>query len=96
VEWACDALAVAVADVIHILQPEVVVIAGGMAAAGDALLRRVRDGVARRVRPAWLAPVRVVAAALGDDAGWIGAALWGARQAACPEGTAAHLEATES
>lgn len=71
-------LAIAVANVIHTLQPEVVVIGGGMAAAGDALLAPVREEVKRRVRPAWLERTRIETASLGDDAGWIGAALWAA------------------
>jgi glucokinase len=80
VEWSCDGLAAGVANVVHIVQPDVVVLAGGMAAAGDALRDRVRAGVARRVRAAWLQHVRIECSALGGDAGWIGAALWGARR----------------
>jgi len=80
IDWACDGLAAGVATVIHVMQPEVVVLGGGMAAAGDALLERVRGGVARRVRAAWLTHVRIVGSTLGDDAGWVGAALRGARQ----------------
>ena len=79
VDWACDGLAAGVANLIHIVQPNVVVLAGGVAAAGDALLERVQRGVARRVRRTWLADVRIVCSALGDDAGWIGAALWAAQ-----------------
>jgi glucokinase len=79
VDWACDGLAAGVANVVHTIQPDVVVLAGGMAAAGDVMLDRVRAGVAKRVRAAWLRSVRIERAALGDDAGWIGAALWGAR-----------------
>jgi glucokinase len=81
VERACDALAAVVATIVHVLQPEVVVLGGGMAAAGDALLLPVRDGVRRRVRAAWLARTRVALAALGADAGWVGAALWAAHAA---------------
>ena len=76
VRTACDALAVALADVIHTLQPHVVALGGGMSAAGDALLVPVREGVLRRVRAIWLERTRVERAALGTDAGWIGAALW--------------------
>ena len=79
IEWASDGLAAGVANVVHILQPDVVVLAGGMAAAGAPLLDRVRAGVSRRVRAAWMSGVRIECSMLGDDAGWIGAALWGAR-----------------
>ena len=78
VDWACDGLAAGVANIIHAVQPDVVVLAGGMAA-GVGLLDRVCAGVSRRVRAAWLRSIRIETAALGDDAGWIGAALWGAR-----------------
>ena len=80
VDWACDGLAAGVANVVHIIQPDVVVLAGGMAAAGDALRDRVHAGVARRVRAAWLQHVRIECSTLGDDAGWIGAALRAARK----------------
>ena len=79
IDWACDGLAAGVANVIHTIQPDMVALAGGMAAAGDVMLDRVRAGVAKRVRPAWLRAIRIECAALGDDAGWIGAALWGAQ-----------------
>jgi glucokinase len=80
IDWACEGLATGVANVIHAIQPEVIVLAGGMSAAGSVMLDRVRAGVARRVRPAWLGAIRIECAALRDDAGWIGAALWGARR----------------
>ena len=72
---ATDALAAAASAVIHTLQPEVVVLGGGMAAAGEPLLAPVREGVRRRVRAVWLERTRVELTALGGDAGWIGAAL---------------------
>jgi glucokinase len=80
IDWAADGLAAGVANVIHIVQPDVVVLAGGMAAAGDALLGRVRTDVSRRVRSSWLRAIRIELSALGNDAGWIGAALWCAHQ----------------
>jgi glucokinase len=79
VNWACEGLAAGIANVIHTVQPEIIVLAGGMAAAGSVMLDRVRAGVARRVRKAWLHAVRIEMSALGDDAGWVGAALWGAQ-----------------
>ena len=79
IDWSCDGLAAGVANVIHVVQPDMVVLGGGMAAAGNIMLERVRAGVARRVRAAWLSAVRIECSTLGDDAGWIGAALWSAR-----------------
>jgi glucokinase len=84
IDWACDGLAAGVANVIHIVQPDVVVLSGGMATAGRVMLDRVRAGVARRVRAAWLSRVSIECSSLGDDAGWIGAALWGARDRTPP------------
>jgi glucokinase len=80
VDWACGALAVAVAGVIQIIQPEMVVLGGGMAAAGDLLLDRVRAGVQQQVRVGGLERIRIEVSALGRDAGWIGAALWAAHR----------------
>ena len=95
VDWSCDGLAAGVANVIHMLQPDVVLLAGGMAAAGDALLSRVRDGVARRVRAAWLKDVRIECSALGGDAGWIGAALWSGRRLELRRATAGSFDMRE-
>ena len=75
---ACAALASAAAATVHLLQPDLFVLGGGMAAAGDQLLQPVRDGLRARVRASWLTRTRVELAALGKDAGWIGAALWAA------------------
>jgi glucokinase len=82
VSEACEALAVAIANTIHTLQPEIVILGGGMAAAGDALLLPVCEGVHHRVRPAWLERTRIALASLGSDAGWIGAAMWAAHKTA--------------
>ncbi len=81
VDWAADALAIGLANMTHVLHPEVIVLAGGMAAAGDLLLERVREGVRRRVFPVFLEKIRIELTRVpGDDAGWLGAALWAARQ----------------
>jgi glucokinase len=81
VDWSADGLAQGLANMVHVLHPEVIVLAGGMALAGEFLLERVRAGVRRRVQPAFLAHIRIeVSQVPGDDAGWLGAALWGARR----------------
>jgi glucokinase len=71
-----DYLGIAIANLVTVLVPERVVIGGGVATAGDALLGPVRRAVARHcvlVPPEWY---EIVPAALGPHAGAIGAALW--------------------
>jgi glucokinase len=81
VEWAAEALSMGLANMIHVLHPDVIVLAGGMAQAGDLLLGRVREGVRRRVFPVFVEKIRIEPSKLpGDDAGWLGAALWAARR----------------
>ena len=80
-DWSADGLARGLAGVIHVLHPEVCVLAGGMALAGDFLLEKIRAGLRRRVFSGFLEKIRVEASRIpGDDAGWLGAALWAARK----------------
>lgn len=71
---AVDALASALATASSLLGPELVVLGGGLAQAGDTLLQPVRARLAQRLtfqrRPA------IVRAALGDMAGCLGAGLY--------------------
>ena len=69
-------VAVGLANLVDLLDPEVVVVGGGLVEAGDLLLDPVREAYAGLVlahdhRP----PARIVAASLGSDAGAVGAAL---------------------
>ena len=68
-------LGVGISNLVNMLNPEVVVIGGGVIAAGELLLAPARAEVASRA----LAPsrdlVRIVAASFGPEAGMIGAAL---------------------
>lgn len=82
VDWSADGLAQGVANMVHVLHPEICVLAGGMALAGDFYLEKVRAGVRRRVFPVFLKDFRLEVSRIpGDDAGWLGAALWAARKA---------------
>jgi glucokinase len=72
-----QALAAAIASLINVLDPEVVVIGGGISKAGAALFRPLNQYLARfEWRPGG-ARVRIVPAKLGDRAGAFGAA-WNA------------------
>jgi glucokinase len=75
VSEAAAALGAAVANLVSLLDPEVVVLAGGVfAGGGDLLLPRVQEIVSREAQPQIAAGVRIVPAALGEDAPWLGAA----------------------
>jgi glucokinase len=71
---AAKFLGAGVANLLNIFNPEVVVLAGGVTHAGDALFEPVRAEARRRAfRPAWDA-VRILPGELSGDAGVIGAA----------------------
>lgn len=75
-ERAGEYIGMAVSNTLLTISPRKVVIGGGVAAAGDLLLEPIRRTVRTRV---FLMPqheVEILPAALGDDAGLIGAALW--------------------
>ena len=71
-----DFVAVGLAGLGNILDPEIIVVSGGLIALGDVLLGRVRDRFQSHLEgAAHRPPVPIVAAALGDHAGVIGAAV---------------------
>jgi glucokinase len=64
----------AMANLAVTLDPEVIVLAGSVAAAGDLLLEPVRQECARRLPPGMAAQLRIEISPLGDDGVAIGAA----------------------
>jgi glucokinase len=56
-----------------LLDPELIVIAGGLSAAGDALLAPIRDQLATHLR--WREPPAIRLSPLGARAGLLGTAL---------------------
>lgn len=72
---AIAALGSAVASLIHLFNPEAVVIGGGVAACGEPLFRRLREEVRRRAMPSMFAGVMIEPACGGGMSGAIGAAL---------------------
>ncbi|MBI2923672.1 MAG: ROK family protein [Planctomycetes bacterium] len=69
-----EMIGMAVADLANILNPEIVVIGGGVARAGNILFRPIRAAVAREALPNVSKGLRVVPARLGNEAGTLGAA----------------------
>jgi glucokinase len=75
VEAAARATGAAAANLASLLDPEVIVLAGGViAGGGDLLLPVLREVVRNQAQPHIAAGVRIVPAELGDDAPWLGAA----------------------
>jgi glucokinase len=58
----------------HVIDPNVVVFSGGMIAAGETFLDRIRYHVRRNALPVPAAETLITFAQLGTDAGFIGAA----------------------
>jgi glucokinase len=77
-------LGIGIANLIIVLNPERVVIGGGVAAAGDLLLAPIRQEIVRRVNVTEPAVVAIVVAELGTFAGAIGAAVYGAERSGTP------------
>jgi len=74
VERAGEYLGAGLVTLVNIFDPELVVVGGGAAAAGELLLAPARRVLAARALPPARDRVRVVPAALGADAGFVGAA----------------------
>jgi predicted NBD/HSP70 family sugar kinase len=79
----------AVAGVVNLLNPELVVIGGEVASAGETLLAPIRAAVERRAVPPAARAVRVVRGTLGEHAEVLGAAA--VQLARAPEALAARL-----
>ncbi|MBP7216580.1 MAG: ROK family protein [Candidatus Omnitrophica bacterium] len=68
-------LGIALSGVIDLLDPDTIVIGGGVANAGRILFQAVRQTIESRVFPVTGRKVRVCKASLGSDAGMMGAAI---------------------
>lgn len=67
-------LGIALAGLVNVLNPEVIVLAGGLSAAWDVFIEHTRDQIARRAFREPAGRVKLVRAELGDDAGILGVA----------------------
>lgn len=77
-------LGIGISNLIVVLTPDRVVLGGGVAAAGELLLKPIRDEVRERVHVTDLGAVDIVTAELGTWAGAIGAAVHAAETAVVP------------
>lgn len=67
-------LGIGIVNILHTLNPARVVLAGGLTGAGELLMRPVRETVEKRALPDTQRNLVICFAALGEDAGLIGAA----------------------
>lgn len=68
-------LGIGLVAVANLLDPQLIVVGGGIAAAGDLLLEPAREVVAERALPPAAGDLRIVLARFGADAGLLGAAM---------------------
>jgi len=68
-------LGIGLVNIVNTLQPEVIVIGGGICNQGDYLLNPLRDYLARYTYSTEIPQTKILAASLGNDAGIIGAAM---------------------
>lgn len=71
-----DNLGRGVAGIVSLLNPEVVVLGGGLAGAGELILKPLRRAVRKWGQPLGSRQVRIVRSRLGEDAGILGAARY--------------------
>jgi glucokinase len=82
IEQEAERLGILAANLTLVLNPERIIVGGGVSLIGEPLLEGMRRTIAARI--GWYtrrAPVDVVAAALGEEAGAMGAAAWGRAKA---------------
>ncbi|MBI2863060.1 MAG: ROK family protein [Chloroflexi bacterium] len=72
---AATYLGVGVTNLLHLYNPGMVIIGGGVSNAGDLLFEPVRQVVAQRAMPTYREGLAIAPTALGDDAGLLGAAV---------------------
>ena len=70
-----DWLALGLANLVNIVDPEVVLIGGGLATASELYLRQTRESLARRLYDSAGRPVVIDVAQLGEEAAAVGAGL---------------------
>ncbi len=70
-------LAMGIANLVSVLNPEMIVLGGGLMQAGDLLLERIRTEMLDWAQPIAARKVRIELTSLGEDAGVIGAARLG-------------------
>lgn len=69
-----EAMSVGITSIVHIFNPQVVILGGGMSRSADLFIPRIKEKIEMRVMPSFLGTFEIVKSNLGNDAGIIGAA----------------------
>lgn len=72
--FAAEMLGTGLASLVHVINPEIIIIGGGVSENGALLFKPVRTMVKKRCFPQAVRTLKIVPAQLGDQAGMIGAA----------------------
>ncbi len=72
IEITLDYLGTGFASLVNVFNPEMLVIGGGVAEAGDEFIAQIKQAIEHKAMKAALRGLQVVRAALGNDAGFIG------------------------
>jgi len=75
INQTCIYLGAGIASAVNLLNPQVVVIGGGVSEGGNNFIKRIEKEVKKRAFPSATKNLKVVKAQLGNDAGFIGAAM---------------------
>ncbi|MGL4980619.1 MAG: ROK family protein [Fusobacteriaceae bacterium] len=73
VEYEADYIALGIGNVLNLINPEVIILGGGVALAGDILLKRVEEKLKEYALPITLKGLKIKQSELGNDAGVMGA-----------------------
>ncbi|KGK90243.1 ROK family glucokinase [Clostridium sp. HMP27] len=77
VDRMCKYLAKGIMNIYNVLDPDIIAIGGGVSKAGDFLLKRVKENVARMIYTTDIKYGDIVIATLGNNAGIVGSAFLG-------------------
>nr|WP_315048719.1 ROK family protein [uncultured Leptotrichia sp.] len=77
VDYEAEYIALGIGNLLSTLDPEIVVVGGGVALAGDILFDKVKEKLGKYAFPSTIENLKIVSATLGNDAGILGAAYLG-------------------
>ncbi len=75
VQESCEFLGAGIASISNIIDPEIVIIGGGVAGAGEKFIRLIEQEVKKYSIKAITTPLKILRAEMGNDAGIIGAIM---------------------